>query len=37
LRRTTRQSLCRFFADFSELMIFMGRSSNSGLWVGRGT
>jgi hypothetical protein len=37
LRRTMRQSLCRFFADFSELMIFMGRSSNSDLWVGRGT
>jgi len=29
--------LWRRFADFSELMIFMGRSSNSGLWVGRGT
>ena len=29
--------LCRFFADFSEFKIFMGRSSNSVLWVGRGT
>jgi len=37
LRRTMRQSLWRRFADFSEFNIFMGRSSNSVLWVGRGT
>lgn len=31
LRRTTRQSLLRFFADFKELKTFMAATFRSGL------